>query len=165
MAHVMALVRHLDIRFAMLMATMVGIIAFACDAFLRMAFRSGRHGRRGGKGAGGAAIILIVVAVVLAILAPIAARIVQMAYSRRREYLADAGAVELTRHPEGLASALQKLADDREPLVDRANRATAHLFIVNPLRKMRESGQALDSVFSSHPPIKERIARLLALTR
>ena len=88
-----------------------------------------------------------------------------MAYSRQREYLADAGAVELTRNPLGLASALQKLADDTEPLVDTANRGTAHMYIVNPLRKMRDSHQAINSVFLSHPPIKERIARLLALTR
>jgi heat shock protein HtpX len=168
MAHEMAHVRHYDIRFAMLMATMVGLIVFACDAMLRMAFH-GRHarlgGRRDGKGAAGAAVVLIVVAIVLAIVAPLFARFIQMAYSRKREYLADAGAVELTRNPLGLASALQKLADDREPLVEAANRGTAHLFIVNPLRRMRESGQALDSVFSSHPPVKERIARLLALAR
>lgn len=88
-----------------------------------------------------------------------------MSYSRQREYLADAGAVELTRNPEGLIGALRKLKGDREPLVDRANRGTAHLFIVNPLRKMRESHQSINSMFVSHPPIKERVARLLALTR
>ena len=110
-------------------------------------------------------LVLIVVAVLLAIVAPFVARLVQMAYSRQREYLADAGAVELTRNPLGLASALQKLAGDPEPLVDVANRGTAHMYIVNPLRKMRESGQALNSMFVSHPPIKERIARLLALAR
>lgn len=167
-AHEMAHIRHLDIRFAMLMATMVGLIVFACDAFLRLAFHGGRHagGRRGGgKGAGGAVILLIVVAIVLAIVAPLVARLIQMAYSRQREYLADAGAVELTRNPEGLASALAVLADDREPLVETANRGMAHMFIVNPLRRMRESHQQLDSVFSSHPPIRDRIARLLALAR
>ena len=101
----------------------------------------------------------------LAILAPLFARLIQMTYSRRREYLADAGAVELTRHPEGLASALNKLANDEEPLVEAANRGTAHLFIVNPLKKMRKAHQALDSAFASHPPVQKRIARLLALTR
>ncbi len=170
MAHEMAHVRHYDIRFAMLMATMVGLIVFACDALLRIAFHSGRFGGRrsggGGKNGGGAAvIILIVVALVLAIVAPLFARFIQMAYSRRREYLADAGAVELTRNPEGLASALRKLADDSEPLVEAANRGTAHLFIVNPLRKMREAHQSLNTMFSSHPPVEERIARLLALAR
>lgn len=169
-AHEMAHVRHLDVRFAMLMATMVGLIVFACDAFWRILWHSGgRHGRRrssGSKDGGGAAVIvLIIIAVALAILAPIVARIIQMSYSRQREYLADAGAVELTRNPLGLASALQKLADDTEPLVDTANRGTAHMYIVNPLRKMRESHQAINSVFLSHPPTKERIARLLALAR
>lgn len=169
MAHEMAHVRHLDIRFALLMATMVGLIAFACDAIFRVMWYGGRGMRRStseSKGPGGAiAIVLLVVAVVLAILAPIVARIIQMAYSRQREYLADAGAVELTRNPEGLASALLKLSDDADPLVDTANRGTAHLYIVNPLRKMRESHQSIDSMFVSHPPIKERVARLLALAR
>jgi heat shock protein HtpX len=169
-AHEVAHIRHLDVRFAMLMATMVGLIAFACDAFLRVAWHSGGRGSRrssSGKGGGGGAgvVILLVVALVLAILAPLIARIIQMAYSRQREYLADAGAVELTRNPLGLAGALQKLADDSEPLVDTANRGTAHMYIVNPLRKMRESHQAINSVLLSHPPTKERIARLLALTR
>ena len=174
LAHELAHVRHYDIRYSMLMATMVGLIAFAADAFWRIIWYSrvggmggGRRSRgRDGDGGGGAlVIVLIVLAVLLAILAPIIARIIQMAYSRQREYLADAGAVELTRNPLGLAGALQKLADDTDPLVDTANRGTAHLYIVNPLRKMREAHQALNSMFLSHPPIKERIARLLALAR
>lgn len=166
MAHEMAHVRHFDIRFAMLMATMVGLIAFACDAFLRISLHAGRSsGSSDKKGAGAAVVVMIVVAAILAILAPIVARIIQMSYSRQREYLADAGAVELTRNPEGLISALRKLQADRDPLVDRANRGTAHMFIVNPLKKMRESGQALDSVLSSHPPIDKRIERLSALLR
>jgi heat shock protein HtpX len=167
MAHEMAHVRNYDIRFAMLMATMVGLIVFACDACWRIAFHGGRAGRRtsGGRKGGAVVIVLIVIAVVLAIVAPLVARFMQMAYSRSREYLADAGAVELSRNPEGLASALGKLAGDTEPLVEAANRGTAHLFIVNPLRLMRESRQSLDTLFSSHPPIQERIARLLALAR
>ncbi|HYE60390.1 MAG TPA: M48 family metallopeptidase [Phycisphaerales bacterium] len=167
-AHEMAHVRHLDIRFAMLMATMVGLIVFAADAFWRILrhTRPGRGGRRGGKDGGGAIVlVLLILAIILSIVAPIVARMVQMAYSREREYLADAGAVELTRNPEGLASALAKLADDNEPLIEKANRGTAHLFIVNPLRKMREAHQRLDSMFASHPPIQERIARLMALAR
>ena len=168
-AHEMAHVRHLDIRFAMLMATMVGIIVVVCDAILRITWYSGgigrRSGRRGQGGSGGGAAIMLVLALVLAILAPFLARMIQMAYSRQREYLADAGAVELTRNPEGLASALRRLAEDTEPLVDTANRGTAHMYIVNPLRKMRKSKNSLNTVFSSHPPIEDRIARLLALVR
>lgn len=170
LAHEIAHVRHFDIRFSMLMATMVGLIVFACDAFWRM-LRYGRFGggRRSGNskdGGGGAVlIVLFVIAIILAIIAPLLARLIQMAYSRRREYLADAGGVELSRNPLALASALQKLADDDDPFVDDANRGTAHLFIVNPLRKMRELHQNLDSMFSSHPPVQERIARLMALAR
>lgn len=166
-AHEMAHIRHFDIRFSLLMATMVGLIVMACDIFLRMALHSG-GGRRSSnsKGGGGAGVIvLIVLAVVLSIVAPILARFIQMAYSRQREYLADAGAVELTRNPEGLANALRKLAGDEEPLVETANRGTAHMFIVNPLSKMRRSHQTLNSMFSSHPPVADRIARLMALAR
>jgi heat shock protein HtpX len=167
MAHEMAHIRHYDIRFAMLMATMAGLIVFACDAFWRIIWysRGPRRSNSDRDGAGVLVIVLIVIAVVLAIIAPIVARLIQMAYSRQREYLADAGAVELTRNPLGLASALQKLGDDDEPLVDTANRATAHMYIVNPLRKMRETHQQINSMFLSHPPVKDRIARLLALAR
>ncbi len=167
-AHEIAHIRHYDIRFSLLMATMVGLIVFACDAFLRATWY-GAHARgRGRRSSGGGnkgQIILLIVALVLAILAPLFARLIQMAYSRQREYLADAGAVELSRNPEGLASALSRLAMDEEPLVDTANRGTAHMYIVNPLRKMRASHNQLNSMFSSHPPVKQRIARLLALTR
>jgi len=163
MAHEMAHVRHLDIRFAMLMATLAGLIVFASDAFWRILRHAPRAGRR--KEGGAIVIVLLVAAVLLAILAPIVARLIQMSYSRQREFLADAGAVELTRNPLGLASALEKLAADADPLVNAANRGTAHLFIVNPLRRMREAHQRLNTMFSSHPPVQDRIARLLALTR
>lgn len=164
-AHEMAHIRHYDIRFAMLMATLAGLIVFACDAFLRIAFHSGGRRSRSNRNGGAAKLVLIVVAVVLAIVAPLVARLIQMAYSRQREFLADAGAVEITRNPLGLASALRKLADDEEPLVDLANRGTAHLFIVNPLRKMRDAHQEFSSALASHPPVSKRIARLLALVR
>jgi heat shock protein HtpX len=164
LAHEMAHVRHLDIRFAMLMATMAGLIVFAADAFWRVLRVTGGRGSRKKEG-GAIVLVLLVFAVLLSIVAPIVARMIQMAYSREREYLADAGAVELTRNPQGLASALHKLAEDADPLVDAANRGTAHLYIVNPLRKMREAHQALNTVMSSHPPIQERIARLMALAR
>jgi len=166
MAHELSHVRHYDIRFAMLMATEVGLIVFAADAFRRIVFHGGRSGRRSSRGKGGGGyVVLIVIALVMGIVAPVIARFMQMAYSRRREYLADAGSVELSRNPEGLISALRKLAADTEPLVESANRGTAHMFIVNPLRRMREARQSLDSIFSSHPPVQERIARLVALTR
>lgn len=170
-AHEMAHVRHYDIRFAMLMATMVGLVVFACDAFLRMTFYSHYYGgrsyrsRSSGKGGGAAMIVIFLIAILLAIIAPVLAHLIQMSYSRKREYLADAGAVELTRNPEGLASALARIAGDPEPLVEAANRGTAHMFITNPLKKARKAKGELDSVFSTHPPIAKRIAALLALTR
>src|ERR1051325_729831 len=165
LAHEMSHIRHYDIRFSMLMATMAGLIVFACDAFWRIIRYSswtggGRRSSRDRDDGGGGLIVVVlfVIAIVLSILAPIVAQLIQMAYSRQREYLADAGAVELTRNPYGLASALQKLAADDDPLVDTANRGTAPLFIVNPLRKL--ASHNIDSVMSSHPPIQERIARL-----
>lgn len=166
-AHEVAHIRHYDIRFSMLMATMVGLIVFACDAFLRGTRRGMVRGARraSGKNEGAAMVVLFVLAMVLAVIAPLLARVIQMAYSRKREYLADAGAVELTRNPLGIAGALRKLADDSEPLVEAANRGTAHMFIMNPLRKSRKSHGERSSLFSSHPPVSERIARLMALTR
>jgi heat shock protein HtpX len=126
MAHELSHVRHYDIRFAMLMATLVGMIVFACDATRRSLFRgAGRAGRSRGKG-GAAGAMMVILLLVLSIVAPLIARLMQLAYSRRREYLADAGAVELTRNPDGLIAALTKLAGDTDPLVDRANRASVH---------------------------------------
>ena len=169
-AHEVAHIRHYDIRFAMLMATMVGLIVFACDAFLRGVLRGGARGAarsrsRSGEGGGAAVLVMIVLGLLLAAIAPFLAQAIQMAYSRKREYLADAGAVELTRNPLGLAGALRKLADDSEPLVERANRGTAHMFIMNPLRRDRRAHGERSSAFSSHPPVRERIARLMALAR
>ncbi|HRU06041.1 MAG TPA: zinc metalloprotease HtpX [Candidatus Brocadiia bacterium] len=161
MAHEMSHVRNYDIRYAMLMAVMAGAIVLLCDFFWRMAFYGGLGGRRrssSGRGGGGAQAVLVVVALLFAILAPIVATLIQLAVSRKREYLADASAVELTRYPEGLASALQKIAGDPTPL-HAASRATQHLFICNPVKKLGDR----DSVFSTHPPISERIARLRAL--
>ena len=163
MAHEMSHVRHYDIRYAMLMAVMVGVLVMLCDVFLRSMWFGGARGRSGGRGRkenNPIQIVLVIVAIVLAIIAPILARLIQLAISRQREYLADAGAVELTRNPEGLASALARLADDPEVL-EVANRATASLYIVHPIKKFEARAS---SVFSTHPPIKERISRLMALT-
>ena len=123
----------------------------------------GGGGRRRDSNSGGGAgqIIMVVIALVLAIVAPILARIIQMSLSRQREFLADAGAAELTRNPEGLASALQKLSGQTEVL-EVANRATAPLYIVNPIMKAKSDGSK-SSVFDTHPPIKDRVARLHSL--
>ncbi|HUS90741.1 MAG TPA: M48 family metallopeptidase [Phycisphaerae bacterium] len=160
MAHELSHVRHRDILFAMLMAVMVGVLVMLCDVFLRsLWYGGGRRGRRKSEGGGALQVILIVVALVLAIIAPVLARIIHMAMSRQREYLADAGSVELTRNPLGLAGALAKISNDPEVL-EVANRATAPLYIVHPIKKFEARAS---SIFSTHPPVRDRIQRLMAL--
>jgi len=163
MAHELSHVRNYDIRFAMLMAVMVGVLVMLCDVFLRSLWFGGGRRRRSSRreGGGGAQAILLILAIVLAVLAPILARIIQMAMSRQREYLADASGVELTRNPDGLAAALAKISNDPEVL-EVANRATSHLYIVHPIKKFEERASR---VFDTHPPVKQRVARLLSLTR
>jgi heat shock protein HtpX len=158
--HELSHVRNLDIRFALLVGVLVGSIVLLADFFLRYTWWGGgrRSGRRGGEG--GALIVLYVIALVLAIVAPFIARLVQLAVSRQREYLADASSVELTRNPVGLENALAKIASDPEPL-EVANRATQHLYFVNPIKKFEQRSSGL---FSTHPPIVDRINRLRALT-
>jgi heat shock protein HtpX len=156
-AHEMSHVRNYDILFATLVGVMVGAIALMADFFLRWSFFGGS--RRSSNNNGMLGVIMLVVALVLAILAPIAARMVQLAISRKREYLADASAVELTRNPDGLANALQKIDSDPEVL-EVANRATAHLYIAQPIKKFEKKSRGL---FDTHPPIQERIAILRAM--
>ncbi|HEY8168407.1 MAG TPA: M48 family metallopeptidase [Candidatus Limnocylindrales bacterium] len=161
--HELSHVRNLDIRFTLLVAVLVGSVALLADMFLRFSFWGGMSGRsrsRGSDGGGGAQAIIMILVLLLAILAPIAARLVQLAVSREREYLADASSVEITRNPYGLERALLKISEDREVL-EVANRATQHLFIVNPIKAFEARAQGL---FSTHPPIVERVNRLRVLT-
>jgi heat shock protein HtpX len=161
MGHELSHVRNFDIRFALLVAVLVGSIALLADFFLRFTFWGG--GRRGGRdreGGGGLAAIMFIVAIVLAVIAPIVAGMVQLAVSRQREYLADASSVELTRNPRGLERALAKIAGDREVL-EVANRATQHLYFTNPIKKIEERSS---SMFSTHPNVVDRINRLRQLT-
>jgi heat shock protein HtpX len=161
--HELGHVGNYDIRFALLVGVLVGSIALLADIFLRWTWWSGLTGRgrsRDDRGGGGAAqLIIFLVAIVFAILAPFFARLVQLAVSRQREYLADATAVEFTRNPAGLEHALAKIAGDQEVL-EVANRATQHLYIVNPIKKFEERSKGL---FSTHPPIVDRINRLRSL--
>jgi heat shock protein HtpX len=158
--HEMSHVRNYDIRFTMIVGVMVGSIALLAQLFLRYTlwFGGGRN-RDNNGGGGGFGAIMLVVGIVMAILAPFFSALVTMAVSRQREYLADASSVQLTRNPHGLESALAKLASDNESL-HSANGATQHLYIVNPLKKLG-GGAAL---FSTHPPIVDRINRLRQLT-
>jgi heat shock protein HtpX len=155
-AHELSHIRNYDVLFATVIAIQVGVIALICDFFLRYTFWGGGRRRDSrGKGGGSGAIILVL-ALVLAILAPLFSKLLQLAISRQREYLADASAAELTRYPEGLAQALEVISGDKEVL-EAANRATQHLYIANPLKGKQRAGK---SVFSTHPPIEERIRRL-----
>jgi heat shock protein HtpX len=161
MAHEMSHVANFDIRYSMLVGILVGTTVLISDFFLRgLWFGGGRGGgRRGGEGGGQLQLIMMVVAIVLAILAPLFARLLQLSISRQREFLADATAVRLTRNPKGLGDALQKISGDREVL-EASNRATAHLYIVNPIKKFEKRSKGL---FSTHPPIEERIMILRAM--
>jgi heat shock protein HtpX len=164
MAHELCHIRNYDILYSMLMAVLVGTLVMLADVFVRSMYfggMTGRSRRRNSKGGGGGQIIIVVIALVLAILAPILARIIQMALSRQREYLADAASVDLTRNPQGLASALAKLSGDRE-ILESANRATAPLYIVPPVMRL---GHDARNLLSTHPPLKERIDRLMSLTK
>jgi heat shock protein HtpX len=163
LGHEFSHVRNLDIRFALLVAVLVGSIALLADFFLRFTFWSSvSGGRRSSRDSGGGAIqlVFVIVGLVLAVVAPIIARAVQLAVSRQREYLADASSVQLTRNPYGLERALAKIGSDQEVL-EVANRATQHLYIVNPIKKFEARASGL---MSTHPPIVDRINRLRALT-
>lgn len=160
--HEISHIRHFDTRYSIMMAVMVGGIVLLCDAFWR-AVRWGGLRRSSNKKEGGSlTAVFLVIAIVLAILAPIFAKIIQFAMSRRREYLADNGSAELTRNPIGLAKALEKIAGDPDPL-DVSNRGTQHLFIVNPLNTYSGANEWATGLFSTHPPIKERVRILKEL--
>lgn len=159
-AHEISHVRNYDIRLAMLLATLVGITLMITDSFWRtLRWRSWGRSRGSSRRDGGAGALLMIVALVVGLVAPLLARIIQLAASREREYLADAGAVELTRNPEAMIGALRKLGEDREVL-EAANRATAHLYIVQPIRSWERRA---DGLLATHPPLEERIRRLQQL--
>jgi heat shock protein HtpX len=155
-AHELSHVGNYDIRFMTLVVVLVGTITLLADWMLRASIFGGR--RRSNNNNGGNLFFLIGIA--LAILSPIIATLIKLAVSRRREFLADASGAILTRYPEGLASALEKIAGDREPL-EVANNATAHLYIANPFKSTNGSSSGwLAGLFNTHPPIEERIKRL-----
>ena len=152
-AHELSHIKNLDIRFMTLVAVLVGAISIMSQIFLRSRwFMGGRRNDR--KGGGQIMAILMIVGIILAILSPLIAELIKLAISRRREYLADASGSLLTRYPEGLASALEKIQQDNIPM-QRASTATAHLFLANPF-----SGKSLSNMFSTHPPLEDRIKKL-----
>jgi len=151
-AHEMSHIKNYDVRFMMLVVMLAGLVTLISDFILRSFFWN-NGGRSSNRKVGGVFVVIIIIAVVLAILSPIIGQIIQFSISRKREFLADANAAVLTRYPPGLASALRKISNDPDPLVDKANKATAHLFISTPFRK--EHG--ISRLFLTHPPLSERI--------
>jgi len=156
-AHELSHVGNRDIRVMLLVTVLVGTVALIADMAWRGMFWGGSRGRGRDRGGGGA--IIGVIAIALLILSPIIAQLIQLAVSRQREYLADASGALLTRYPAGLANALRKIAADKEPL-EVANKATASLYIANPLK---DAPAFFDHLFDTHPPIEERIRRLEAM--
>ncbi len=161
LSHELSHIGNYDIRFMTLVVVMVGIITLLADWMVRFSLFGGkkRDSNDGGNG------IFLIIGIILAILSPIVATLIKLAVSRRREFLADSSGALLTRYPEGLALALEKIAADTEPL-EAANKATAHLYIANPFKSnaRSEDGKSSTSwianLFNTHPPIEERIKRL-----
>lgn len=158
-AHELSHIRNYDTRLMAVVAVLVGTIAFLADMFMRSLWWGG--GRRDRDEDRGWEAILLVVGITLALISPLIATLIQLAVSRRREFLADADGVYLTRYPEGLARALEKLGKDRDVL-EAASNATAHLYIVNPF-KGKEFRAWFASLFDTHPPLAERIKILRSI--
>lgn len=160
-AHELSHIRHYDTRLMSIVAVLVGTVALIGDWFLRMTFWG--RGRKSDRDSGQLGVILLIVGVVFALLSPIIAQLIKLAISRRREYLADAGAISITRQPQGLINALQKIAKDKQPL-EAANKATAHLYIENPFKdKNHGAVDWFSGLFNTHPPVKERVEKLKAM--
>lgn len=155
-AHELSHVKNYDIRVMGVVTILVGLITLLADWMLRMSYLGGRDRDRDNGNVGA---FMMIAGFALALLSPIIANIIKLAVSRRREYLADASGVLLTKYPEGLARALEKLAADKEPL-EAANKATAHLYISNPLKNLKGSVGMFAGLFSTHPPIEDRIKQL-----
>lgn len=161
-AHELTHVKNYDIRLMSIVSVMVGLIALLGDWFFRARLFSSRGRSASGRGGDDNQLgaIIMVVGILFAVLSPIIATLIQLAISRRREFMADAGSVEITRQPQGLITALQKISADQEPL-EAANKATAHLYIVNPFKSgTNKAVSTFANLFNTHPPITQRIATL-----
>lgn len=156
-AHELSHVKNYDIRVMTVVVVLVGLISLIADLLIYSRFKSGD------KDSGNAGIILFFIGIVLAVLSPLFAQIIQLAISRSREYLADASGALLTRYPEGLARALEKIGTVEQP-IQKANHATAHLYISNPFGN-KATQSFFSKLFSTHPPITDRVARLRSMGR
>jgi heat shock protein HtpX len=157
-AHELSHIKNYDTRLMAIVAVLVGTIAFLADMFMHSLWWGGRRSRDRDDNLGG---IFMIIGIILAIVSPLIAALIQFAISRKREFLADASGANLTRYPEGLARALEKLGKDKEVL-EAATNATAHLFITNPF-KGKDFGAWFSSIFNTHPPIDERIKILRSM--
>lgn len=157
-AHELSHIQNYDIRLMSIVTILVGTITLAADFFMRSMWFGDRRNR---EESGNLQGIFILVGIALAVLSPIIATLIQLSVSRKREFLADASGALLTRYPEGLASALEKISKDKEPL-EVANNATAHLYIVNPF-KGKNLNNWLASLFNTHPSIEERVKLLRSM--
>src|SRR3989338_8600101 len=158
-AHELSHVGNFDTRLMTIVSILVGTVALLADWYFRITWWGGGSRDDDNRGSNG---IILAIAVILAILAPIIATLIQLAVSRKREFMADASGAVLTRNPDSLADALLKISSDREPL-EAANKATAHLYIVNPLKNQKNAIGWFASLFNTHPPIEERVKTLRAM--
>lgn len=158
-AHELTHIINYDIRLMSIVSVLVGTVALLGDWFLRMQWYGGSRDRD--KNSGGIAALFLVLGILFAILSPLIANFIKLAISRRREFMADAGAVSITRQPQGLISALKKISGDTEAL-EAANKATAHMYIINPFKGKNDKRVVarFAGFFNTHPPLSERVAAL-----
>lgn len=161
-AHEMSHIQNYDILLMSIVTVLVGLIALLSDWFLRMSFFGNKKRSNDNKNGGQVQTVLIIAGLLLTLLSPLIAKLIKLALSRRRELLADSSAVAMTRNPEGLARALEKISLDDHPL-ETANKATAHLFIANPLKNQRGTIKWFSNLFNTHPPIQERVTNLRSM--
>ncbi|MCR4325058.1 MAG: M48 family metallopeptidase [Candidatus Curtissbacteria bacterium] len=154
-AHELSHVGNYDTRLMTIVSILAGMIALLADFFLRMSFHARGDSDDNGKGNA----IFMILGIIMALVAPIIATLIQLSISRKREFLADASGVLLTRNPDALADALLKISSDKEPL-EVANKATAHLYITNPLKNRHDAIGWFSGLFNTHPPIPERVKAL-----
>ncbi|HEY3831130.1 MAG TPA: zinc metalloprotease HtpX [Acidimicrobiia bacterium] len=159
LAHELSHIRNYDILVSTLAVTMVGMVALMSDLFLRFTFWGGMSDRNDSNDSNPLGIVLVVFGFIAIIFAPLIAQLMQLAVSRQREYLADASGVQITRYPPGLVSALEKLKGDQTH-VHFASKATAHMWIEEPLDVHQDRKRKFDELFMTHPPLDDRIARL-----
>ena len=153
-AHELSHIKNYDILLMTVVLVLVGLLALLADWFIRIQFWGGGNNKK--EGGGQVQLIFMVVGIVLLVLSPIIGQIIQLAISRKREYLADADAALLTRYPEGLAKALEKISAENMPMKN-ANNATAHLFFSSPFGRAKH---LMSGLFATHPPVQERISQL-----